>query len=149
MAEIDLLLTRMIRMGGSDLHMTTGNKPYVRESGDLQAIKDEPIYSIELMKLISTEAKAVGSNLVGVSGSDGVPTADQPDFIPITVTVSLNGTFNQMMMFLSNLTKTSKVILTKSISMTASAAPGAATPIVTFSATFESYRFKAEGTGGT
>lgn len=96
--------------------------------------------AVELMKLISTEAKTVGLNILSLSGVEGEATDPGKNFIPIIVTVSLSGTFNQVMMFLSNLTKVGKVILTKNLTLTASGSAGSTTSMA-FTTKLEAYRY--------
>jgi type IV pilus assembly protein PilO len=102
--------------------------------------------NIELMKLVSTEAKSVGLNILSLAGGEGQASDPGKNFVPINVSVSLSGTFNQIMMFLSNLTKVGKVILTRDLNLTAGNST-ATSPIMTFSATLIAYRY-TEKVGG-
>ena len=100
--------------------------------------------SVELMKLISSEAKTVGLNILSLTGSEGLAADPGKNFVPIQVTVSLRGTFNQVMMFLSNLTKVGKVILTKNLTLTSAVSAGTS-PSMGFSTTLEAYRYTETG----
>ncbi len=43
MAEIDELFRKMVEMGASDLHMSVGRPPIIRESGEIVRLNDMPI----------------------------------------------------------------------------------------------------------
>jgi Tfp pilus assembly protein PilO len=119
----------------------------------LQAVPES--YSpVELMKLVSSEAKGAGLNILSISGAEIKLKDTKSNFIPINVTVGLSGTFNQIMIFLSNLTKVGKVIITKNISMGSSAGATAnlnnvsdVSPILSFNGVFEAYRYQAVAPG--
>lgn len=81
--------------------------------------------SQDLMKIVSTEAKAMGINLnIDASGnSGGGPTDDKSVFFePVMVNLSLDGTYNQLMSFLSAITKVDKIITLSSLTLVNSAA---------------------------
>jgi twitching motility protein PilT len=48
MAEIDALFEQLIARGGSDLHLSSGRKPLIRESGDIMAL-DLPILDAKMV----------------------------------------------------------------------------------------------------
>jgi len=53
--EINALFRKMVKMGASDLHMTSGHKPMIRESGDMVELEGYPVISMDRMKkLLST-----------------------------------------------------------------------------------------------
>jgi len=109
-----------------------------------QVIKAVPenFNSVELMKLVSTEAKSVGLNILSISGAEGKATDPGNNFVPVNVTVSFSGTFNQIMMFMSNLTKSGRIILTKNVSLTGGSAVSSTAPMLGFSATLEAFRYQ-------
>lgn len=117
----------------------------------LQAVP-ESYNSVELMKLISNEAKVVGANILSVKGNDvKLKDTDEASFAPIRVDVDLTGTFNQIMLFLSNMTKVSKVILMKTINIQGAKntmTSSTASPSLSFKASFEAYRYVPDSARG-
>ncbi len=59
MAQIDALFEQLVTLGGSDLHLSSGRKPLIRESGDIMAL-DLPVMDAqtvaEYLKEIMPEA---------------------------------------------------------------------------------------------
>src|SRR5579871_2317457 len=53
MAEIDALLRKMVSLGGSDLHLSTGAPPKARVSGSIQAIEPEALTAANLEHMLS------------------------------------------------------------------------------------------------
>src|SRR5262245_20050642 len=54
MAQIDRIFKVMFDRGASDLHLTCGMQPMIRDSGEIQAIKEEAAVTPEMMgKLLS------------------------------------------------------------------------------------------------
>ena len=43
MAKIDILLRKLVEMGASDLHLSSGNPPMIRLHGDIKAMEGQPI----------------------------------------------------------------------------------------------------------
>lgn len=123
----------------------------------LRAVPEE-YNSLELMKVLSDEAKVVGTSIVSLKPIDGRrqnrnrsndKKAESP-FRPVTVEVNLSGTFNQLMLFMSNLTKVSKVILVKQLTLSLDQPNKVfevSSPIVKFTATFEAYRYAPDEGG--
>ena len=115
----------------------------------------EKYNSLELMKVLSDEAKVVGTSIVNLQPASGFrnQTQDELDnpFKPVSVTVTLNGTFNQIMLFMSNLTKVSKIILIKELSLRVQEPAKVfetASPAINYKATFQAYRYDANAGGG-
>lgn len=109
--------------------------------------------SLDLMKAISTEAKSVGAeinNLNAPTSSAGrsrqSPAEGATDFYEVVpIDVDITGTYNQLMLFLSNLTKLDKIItaqkLTMSISQRGSGASVGSVPIINMKASLQAYRY--------
>jgi len=55
MAQLDRVFKLMFEKGASDLHLTCGMQPMIRDSGEIQAIKEEPVVTPELMGKLLTE----------------------------------------------------------------------------------------------
>ena len=95
------------------------------------------------MKIISNEAKAAGTNILKIkSGGKG---AKFQFYEELSVDVELQGSYTQIILFLSNLTKIDKVLVLKSMKMkTASgavSAQGENISSVVFSGTFSGYKY--------
>jgi twitching motility protein PilT len=52
MAEIDALLRKMVSLGGSDLHLSTGSAPKARVSGSIQPIEPEVLTAANLEHML-------------------------------------------------------------------------------------------------
>ncbi len=81
--------------------------------------------SQDLMKIVSTEAKAMGINLnINPSQYSGQASPDDKSvfFEPVVVSLSLEGTYNQLMSFLSAITKVDKIITLSSLNLVNAAA---------------------------
>lgn len=106
----------------------------------------------DLMKIISTEAKAAGVGINGIgevnrAGSggtrrgDGAPNEGQ-FYEELTVEVELVGTYAQLLLFLSYLTKLDKILSISQLSMTSSAKVGdRVSPMITFKCFIRGYRY--------
>ena len=55
MAWIDALFHRMVEVGASDLHMTSGLRPLFRQSGDMTPIDGAPVIGPEEMRQVVSE----------------------------------------------------------------------------------------------
>lgn len=76
--------------------------------------------SQDLMKIVSTEAKAMGINLSinpASFASQSSPEDKTVFFEPVVVSLSLDGTYNQLMSFLSAITKVDKIITLSSLTL--------------------------------
>ena len=71
----------------------------------------------EFMKILSTEAKAAGTSIVNIADSSGRAGIDHGFFKEISVRVELEGSFSQVMVFLSYLTKIDRVITMSELSV--------------------------------
>lgn len=116
----------------------------------------EDFNALELMKVLSTEAKVVGASIVelkagrsqrrntGPRGQQQIET-----FEPINVDVKLKATYNQLMLFLSNISKTGRLITAEKMSLklaNPSKALETASPEIEFVSTFVGYKYNPEGT---
>jgi Tfp pilus assembly protein PilO len=101
----------------------------------------EKYNSTELMKVLSAESKAVGLSILNLNPQGGTPGAGS-FYVPVGVSVGFEGTFNQLMKFMSNLTKVNRIIVVKGLQMTVrGGGVNTASPILSFGATFEAYRY--------
>jgi Tfp pilus assembly protein PilO len=102
--------------------------------------------TVELMKVLSTEAKGSGLSILSLNGqSSTASTSDKKDIFyePVVVSAAFEGTFNQVVQFLSNLTKVNRIILLKQVQLNVKGQVNSTTisPILTLNATFEAYRY--------
>lgn len=124
-------------------------------SENLELVKQaapESFSGLELMKILSSEAKIVGANIVSLNDTNTqrVSAKDKEEiFLPVKVSAQLEGTFNQLMLFLSNLTKTKKIIISERMQLRLKDAQRAssetASPILNFSGVFVAYKYNPEG----
>lgn len=83
----------------------------------LKAIPEQ-ISSLDLMRILSNEAKGVGASILSINHQSGARTVDPKAFFePVTVTVNLEGSYNTLMQFLSNLTKIDRIITISSLNL--------------------------------
>jgi Tfp pilus assembly protein PilO len=80
----------------------------------LKAIPEQ-LSNVDLMRVLSNHAKEVGVSILSINQTGASlppqqPGAPKPFFEPVAVSVSLEGPYNQLMLFLSNLTKTDRII---------------------------------------
>lgn len=111
----------------------------------------------ELMRMISTEARAAGVSVNGIGELQQVaaqtkrPGADHPFYEEMGVEVELQGTYSQILLFLSYLTKLDKILTISQLSMVSQAKVGdRESPIITFRCQIKGYRYvKNEPTAST
>ncbi|MCB0350937.1 MAG: type 4a pilus biogenesis protein PilO [Bdellovibrionales bacterium] len=101
---------------------------------------------LDLMSIISNEAKSVGAEINRINSSDkpnGQNSAsDQSTFYePVLVEVDIAGTYNQMMLFLSNLTRLDKIITTQRIELKLSPDSSPMSPKINMKANLLAYRY--------
>jgi type IV pilus assembly protein PilO len=102
--------------------------------------------SIELMKIISNEAKTVGAEINQLMSPQNFRNDSDKTvkfYEPVPIDVDLTGTYNQIMLFLSNLTKLDKIITTNQMSFNikSGGATAGSSPIVTWKASLQAYRY--------
>lgn len=100
---------------------------------------------VDLMKLVSQVAKDVGANInkineIAGKGEKRAKDAPPEIYIPVMVQVQIGGTYNQVMTFLSSLTKTDKLLTTKTLKLDQTA-KDPAIPYVTLNAVISGYRY--------
>lgn len=105
--------------------------------------------SLDLMKIISTEAKGVGVDIKSLTSqqTSAPSTKDAKQFYePVAVEVAIMGSYNQVMMFLSNLTRLDKIVIARNLTLdaTQSGSTDANSPIVNMKALIEAFRYVSE-----
>lgn len=71
----------------------------------------------DLMRIVSNEAKVAGSSLATIAPVGTKISSVASEFEELTVTIELNGSFLQHMVFLSNLTKMQQILIIRKYSM--------------------------------
>ncbi len=74
----------------------------------------------DLMKIVSNEAKVAGSSLNSIVPGKQVEFVLVKEFDEVNVTIELTGSFLQHMLFLSNLTKISQILIVRKMDITSS-----------------------------
>jgi Tfp pilus assembly protein PilO len=116
----------------------------------LKAIPVE-LSAIDLMRTLSNEAKSIGVSILSInaqqnSGYSSAPTTGpKPFFEPVGVTVNLEGSYNQLMLFLSNLTKTDRIITVGSMNLqirdSTGSLDGKGATVLKMNGEFKAYRY--------
>lgn len=102
--------------------------------------------TLDLMKIISTEAKNVGANIVNInSGTSVARGRDEPAtfYESVPISISITSSYTQTMLFLSNLTRLDKIVVAKKIKMNASSAANSVStsPIMSTSIDIEAFKY--------
>jgi Tfp pilus assembly protein PilO len=101
---------------------------------------------LDLMSVISNEAKVVGAEINRISSTDN-PTTLSPSnkqvtfYEPVLVEVDIGGTYNQMMLFLSNLTRLNKIITIDRLELRLISLVNVAVPKVNMKVKLLAYRY--------
>ena len=105
----------------------------------------EKLRNTDLMKIVSTEAKAAGANIVRVA-EQGVGMRSE-FYEEVKVNVELVGTFQQMMLFMSFLTKVDQIITVSKLNIRSNSSEqlDVASPSLQITADLRGYRYLAEG----
>ncbi len=109
----------------------------------------------ELMKTISTEARSAGVSVNGMSevrDSNSTTKVDKSVqfYEELTVAVELQGTYSQLLLFLSYLTKLDKIITVSELSMVSQAKLGdRESPVLLFKCHIKGYRYLRNSAGGS
>lgn len=102
----------------------------------------------DMMKMLSTEAKASGSNIVRVRANSmarpGSHRSGEKFYEELKVSVELEGTYSQLLLFLSFLTRVDKIITMDSLTMTSSSSKDGAN-LLKFGGDFVGYRYLEQG----
>ncbi len=99
----------------------------------------------DLMSIVSKEVETVGSSLINIAPQPARPSLVAPEFEEFMVTINVDGSFNQHMMLLSNLTKVNQILVTRKfeLSLNGQPVPGVP-PLVKLMATVVAYRYKGK-----
>lgn len=128
----------------------------------------EKLEASDLMRTISLEAKGVGAEINGLvsrasSRSSSAQSNDKSKsfYEEIPIDIDLTGTYNQIMLFLSNMTRLDKVVTANKMTFTLASkgrtsAASAVSPNINLKATLQAYRYlpeekstkSAKGAGG-
>jgi type IV pilus assembly protein PilO len=124
----------------------------------VQKAMPSKLNTTDLMKVISTEAKAVGAEINQLSANEGYqtgsPETEERYYDEVPVQVEITGTYGQVMLFLSNLTKLDKIVTAKKLELTI--LQGGVTknrvPSISLKSTLQAYKYvsvvkKPEGGG--
>jgi Tfp pilus assembly protein PilO len=96
----------------------------------------------DLMKIVSNEAKVAGSNLVNITRRPEVAPPPKSEFQELEVEVELIGSYNQHMIFLSNLTKVNQILTIRKLNMDVVGTPSPnEQPATKMNATIVAYRY--------
>lgn len=104
----------------------------------------EKLRNTDLMKTVSTEAKAAGANIIRVSELGGGTRSEF--YEEVRVSVELVGTFQQMMLFMSYLTKVDQIITLSKLAIRNNAGDqiDMESPTLSISADLRGYRYLSE-----
>ena len=97
----------------------------------------------DLMRIISNEAKVAGSSLATLTPKNVTVSPLAKEFEELTVTLELQGSFLQHMMFLSNLTKQNQILVVRRFNLNVTKEGHGDDPTQTkFSADIVAYRYR-------
>ncbi len=71
----------------------------------------------DLMRIVSNEAKVAGSSLASIMPKTQEISPSASEFEELTVSVEMNGSFMQHMVFLSNLTKVNQILVLRNFNL--------------------------------
>jgi type IV pilus assembly protein PilO len=103
----------------------------------------EKLSNFELMKTLSNEAKAVGVNINQIRDKGGQATTTE-FYEEIGVDIDLEGSFSQLVLFLSNLTRLNQILTLESLSLRAAQGDSS----LLMSAQVNGYRYVSKRPGG-
>lgn len=107
----------------------------------------EKLLPTDIMKLLSTEAKNIGVNIINLSAGGSFQQggqAENPFFEPISVSITLEGTYTNLMLFLSAITKSDKIITAPALTLESkntAVIEDSGPTILRLTAEFRAYRF--------
>lgn len=97
----------------------------------------------DLMKIVSNEAKVAGSSLMKIEPKSTNISPVAGEFEELTLTIELQGSFLQHMVFLSNLTKIQQILIIRKFEMLHTRdGKGDESPTVTLSAEIVAFRYR-------
>jgi Tfp pilus assembly protein PilO len=102
--------------------------------------------SFDLMKIVSNEAKTLGVQINSLRAKEAFRATENKDaiFEPVGVDIELTGTYNQVMEFMSSLTRLDKIVSIKSFNLSSridSGRKGDPSPTMNFKAELSGYRY--------
>jgi len=104
----------------------------------------------DLMKIVSNEAKVAGSSLVRIDPQTTRISPVAAEFEELSLTIELQGSFLQHMVFLSNLTKINQILIIRKFNLTHTRdGKGDESPTVTLSADIVAFRYRGAASAGT
>lgn len=129
----------------SEVHRETSKKLGSEMETILKAVPED-YKSPQLMRTLSEQAKASGTSIEALAPAVNQGAQDQgSEFKPVVVSVSLSGTFNQVMLFMSNLTKVGKIILVNKLELVPTSPDSVFeenSPKLRYEAEFQAYRYE-------
>jgi Tfp pilus assembly protein PilO len=97
----------------------------------------------DLMKIVSNEAKIAGTSLNNITPGTPEISNVAREFEEFTVSLDMNGSFLQHMIFLSNLTKINQILIIRKFDMSLKQeAKGEESPVVKLVAEIVAYRYR-------
>lgn len=97
----------------------------------------------DLMKIVSNEAKVAGSSLMKIEPKSTSISPVAPEFEELILTIELQGSFLQHMVFLSNLTKINQILIIRQFELThLRDGKGDESPMVTMNAEIAAFRYR-------
>ena len=99
----------------------------------------------EVMEVLSTEVKAAGGR-VKSTNAKALPQNDKDLYHTIGVDLTLEITYSQLLLFLSYLTKTDKIITLKQVTMSKRDKEIEGESLLSFSGQFEAYKYNPKST---
>lgn len=99
----------------------------------------------DLMRIVSNEVKVAGSSLVSITPNETKVSPAADEFEELSLSVDLNGSFLQHMIFLSNLTKVQQILIIRKFDFgIAREARGDDPPVVKMTAEIVAYRYRGQ-----
>ena len=77
----------------------------------------EKFSKVDLMRTVSNEAKAVGTNILRISDNKSQASSGGQFYDEIAVEIELTGSFSQLLLFLSNLTRLDRIVSLDGLTM--------------------------------
>jgi Tfp pilus assembly protein PilO len=116
----------------------------------LLSLIPEDFKMTDLKRLVSNEAKVAGSSLSDITVRTTETSTVSPEFEELSVTVDMQGSFLQHMVFLSNLTKINQILIVRRFDFAhVKEGKGDESPTVKFTADIIAFRYKGNPTPTT
>ncbi len=112
----------------------------------LLSVIPEKFGSADLMKMLSNEAKVAGSSLNSITPGKSSEVAFAKEFEEFSVTIDMNGSFLQHIVFLSNLTKINQILIVRSIGLSSEVAAAKSEDAVNVHMVAEIVAYRYKGT---